>query len=222
MKDLARKVLHKHMETAMENLRRNRMEAYCVSRKEDVVPQVRALLRPGDTVAVGGSETLKEAGILDLLHSGSYRFLDRYAPGLTPEQVHRVFLDSMSADAYLCSVNAVTMQGELYNVDGNGNRVAALCFGPASVIVIAGRNKLVENLDEAVRRVKRMAAPANALRLSKETYCSRAGHCLGYSGKSCTDGCSSPARICSTYVVQGWQQEKNRIKVVLVDDDLGF
>ncbi len=222
MMELAREIVRKQMETAMENLRKNRMDAYYVSRKEDVVPQVRALLRPGDTVAVGGSETLKETGVLDLLRSGDYRFLDRYAPGLTPDQIHRVFLDSMSADAFLCSANAVTMQGELYNVDGNGNRVAALCFGPASVIVIAGRNKLVANLDEAVRRVKRLAAPANALRLEKETYCSRSGHCLRYSGQSCADGCSSPDRICSTYVVQGWQQEKNRIKVVLVDDDLGF
>ncbi len=79
-------------------------------RKEDVVPQVRALLHAGDSVAVGGSETLKESGVLELLRSGDYRFIDRYAPGLTPEQVRRVFLDSLSADAYLCSANAVTMR----------------------------------------------------------------------------------------------------------------
>ena len=191
-------------------------------RKEDVVPQVRALLHAGDSVAVGGSETLKESGVLELLRSGDYQFIDRYAPGLTPEQVRRVFLDSLSADAYLCSANAVTMRGELYNVDGNGNRVAALCYGPASVIVVAGRNKLVSDLDEAVSRVKRMAAPANALRLSKETYCARTGRCLGLGSPSCTDGCTVPDRICSTYVVHGWQQEKSRIKVILVEEDLGL
>ena len=183
---------------------------------------MRALLHAGDSVAVGGSETLKESGVLELLRSGDYQFIDRYAPGLTPEQVRRVFLDSLSADAYLCSANAVTMRGELYNVDGNGNRVAALCYGPASVIVVAGRNKLVSDLDEAVSRVKRMAAPANALRLSKETYCARTGRCLGLGSPSCTDGCTVPDRICSTYVVHGWQQEKSRIKVILVEEDLGL
>ena len=214
LKDLPREVLHLQMQAAVENLRKNRMDAYLVSRKEDVVPQVRALLHAGDSVAVGGSETLKESGVLELLRSGDYQFIDRYAPGLTPEQVRRVFLDSLSADAYLCSANAVTMRGELYNVDGNGNRVAALCYGPASVIV--------SDLDEAVSRVKRMAAPANALRLSKETYCARTGRCLGLGSPSCTDGCTVPDRICSTYVVHGWQQEKSRIKVILVEEDLGL
>ena len=218
LKDLPREVLHLQMQAAVENLRKNRMDAYLVSRKEDVVPQVRALLHASDSVAVGGSETLKESGVLELLRSGDYRFIDRYAPGLTPEQVRRVFLDSLSADAYLCSANAVTMRGELYN----GNRVAALCYGPASVIVVAGRNKLVSDLDEAVSRVKRMAAPANALRLSKETYCARTGRCLGLGSPSCTDGCTVPDRICSTYVVHGWQQEKSRIKVILVEEDLGL
>ena len=222
LKDLPREVLHLQMQAAVENLRKNRMDAYLVSRKEDVVPQVRALLHASDSVAVGGSETLKESGVLELLRSGDYRFIDRYAPGLTPEQVRRVFLDSLSADAYLCSANAVTMRGELYNVDGNGNRVAALCYGPASVIVVAGRNKLVSDLDEAVSRVKRMAAPANAPRLSKETYCARTGRCLGLGSPSCTDGCTVPDRICSTYVVHGWQQEKSRIKVILVEEDLGL
>ena len=101
MKDLPREVLHLQMQAAVENLRKNRMDAYLVSRKEDVVPQVRALLHASDSVAVGGSETLKESGVLELLRSGDYRFIDRYAPGLTPEQVRRVFLDSLSADAYL-------------------------------------------------------------------------------------------------------------------------
>ena len=222
MKDWPREVQHLQMQAVMDNLRKNRMEAYLVSRKEDVVPQVRALLHTGQSVAVGGSETLKQTGVLDLLRSGDYHFLDRYAAGLTPDQVRQVFLDSLSADVYLCSANAVTMRGELYNVDGNGNRVAALCYGPASVIVVVGRNKLVPDLNEAVSRVKCMAAPANALRLDKETYCTRTGRCLGLGASFCTDGCATEDRICSTYVVQGWQQEKNRIKVVLVDEDLGL
>ncbi len=222
MNEFVREVTRLQLQTAMENLRKNQMEAYLVSRKEDVVPLVRTLLRPGETAAVGGSETLRETGVLDLLRSGEYRFLDRYAPGISPDQVRQVFRDSFSADTYLCSSNAVTMRGELYNVDGNGNRVAALCYGPVSVIVVAGRNKLVPDLDAAVARVKSMAAPANALRLSKETFCARTGRCLALDGEHCTDGCASPDRICSTYVVQGYQQIANRIKVILVEEDLGL
>ena len=92
LKDLPREVLHLQMQAAVENLRKNRMDAYLVSRKEDVVPQVRALLHTGDSVAVGGSETLKESGVLELLRSGDYQFIDRYAPGLTPEQVRDLLL----------------------------------------------------------------------------------------------------------------------------------
>ncbi len=222
MKNYVGEVTRLQLQATMENLRKNQMEAHLVACKEDVAPLIRMLLRPGDTVAVGGSETLRETGVLELLRSGDYRFLDRYAPGLSPDQVRRVFQDSFSADAYLCSANAVTMHGELYNVDGNGNRVAALCYGPASVIVVVGRNKLVPDLDAAAERVKCMAAPANAIRLSKETFCARTGRCVALDGEHCTDGCASPDRICSTYVVQGYQQLKNRIKVILVEEDLGL
>ena len=131
-------VVAQRMERTAAALRKNNMEAYCVKTADEVVPLVKTLLAEGATVGAGGSMTLEECGVMDLLRSGAYHFLDRGAPGLTPEQVRRVFLDSLSADAYLCSANAVTMRGELYNVDGNGNRVAALCYGPASVIVVAG------------------------------------------------------------------------------------
>ncbi len=132
-----------------------------------------------------------------------------------------MFLDSLSADAYLCSANAVTMRGELYNVDGNGNRVAALCYGPASVIVVAGRNKLVSDLDEAVSRVKRMAAPANALRLEGDVLCpdralSRSR--LAVLHRRLYGTGPDLQHLCRAW----WQQEKSRIKVILVEEDLGL
>ncbi|HIZ19391.1 MAG TPA: lactate utilization protein [Firmicutes bacterium] len=217
-----RQIRELQIRKTMENLRKNRMEAFYVPTAAEVPEQVASLLNVGDTVAVGGSMTLEQAGVMDLLRSGKYRFLDRYAPGLTPEQVRQVFLDSFSADAYLCSANAVTMNGELYNVDGNSNRVAAICYGPRSVIIVAGCNKLVPDLKAAFQRVKLTAAPANAARLGCATYCASAGVCQGLDEEAPTAGCGTQARICCNYVVSACQREAGRIKVILVGEPLGY
>lgn len=111
------------------------------------------------------------------------------------------------------SANAITENGELYNVDGNSNRVAALVYGPDSVIVVAGYNKIVPDIDAAVQRVKKVAAPINAVRLHCETPCAKVGECMN---------CHSEGRICCNYVVSAQQRHKNRIKVVLVGEELGF
>lgn len=221
--DAARKaVMKRQAEKTMENLRKNRMEAYYVDTAAEVPAQVEALMHKGDVAAVGGSVTLAQTGVLDLLRSGRYRFLDRYAPGLDAEQVRRIFLDSFSADVYLASANAVTMNGELYNVDGNSNRVAAICYGPRSVILVVGCNKIVPDLDAAVRYVKQVSAPANAVRLHCSTYCAAAGACQELEKDGMTDGCGTDARICCNYVVSARQREAGRIKVILVGEPLGY
>ena len=214
--------VQEQMELAAAALRKNNMAAYCVDTKEQALALVRELLNKGDTVSVGGSRTLQDAGVMDLLRNGDYHFLDRAVPGLTPEQIRQVYLDSFDADAYLCSSNAVTLRGELYNVDGNSNRVAAMAFGPRSVILVVGCNKLVADLDEAARRVKRIAAPLNTKRLDCATYCKETGVCVAADGEYNTDGCTSPARICCTYVTMGYQRIPGRIKVILVGEPLGF
>lgn len=206
----------------IENLKKNNIDAFYVQSKEEVCKKVEDLLHKGDTVGVGGSVTLAETGVLNLLRSGNYRFLDRYADGLTADQIHQVFIDSFSADAYLCSSNAVTMEGELYNVDGNSNRVAAICFGPRSVILVVGCNKIVPDLDAAVRYVKQVSAPCNAARLECKTYCSASGVCQGLYDNKMTAGCSGKSRICCNYVVSGYQQIPGRIKVILVGESLGY
>lgn len=205
----------------VENLKKNNMEACYLPSAAAVPEQVASWLHEGDTVAVGGSMTLVEAGVLSLLKSGKYRFLDRYAPGLTPEETRRIFIESFRADAYLCSANAITLNGELYNVDGNSNRVAAICYGPSSVIVVAGYNKIVRDLDAAVQRVKQTAAPANAVRLRCETPCASRGSCAGLNG-GMTAGCAGDSRICCNYLVSARQREKGRIKVILVGRELGY
>ncbi len=198
------------------------MQATCVAEKRDVAVLVKSLLHTGDTVAVGGSATLFETGVIDLLHSGEYRFLDRYAAGLTPEQQLSVLQESLAADVYLCSSNAVTRAGELYNVDGRANRVAALAFGPRSVIVVVGCNKIVDDLSAAVHRVKTVAAPLNAKRLGCQTYCAVNGVCKAADSDRYTDGCGSPDRICSHYLICGKQRIRDRIHVILVGEPLGF
>lgn len=209
------------IEKVLENLRKNRMEAYFVERREEVVPLIKTLIREGDTVGLGGSMTLQETGVLELLRSGAYHFLDRAREGITPEEVQQVYRDTFAADAFFCSANAITEQGELFNVDGNCNRIAAISFGPKSVIVVAGVNKIVPDLEGAVRRLKTVAAPKNTKRLSCKTYCLEKGHCMGLEG-GMTEGCASPDRICCTYMVCGHQRIANRIKVILVNEELGY
>ena len=203
---------HKIRKT-LENLDRNHIMAIYLESKDQVVAKLTELLRQGDTVACGGSMTLFETGVIEHLRSGRYHFLDRYAEGLTRDQLQDIFRKSFLADGYVTSTNAITENGELYNVDGNGNRVAAMMYGPENVIVVAGINKLVRDVDEAVQRVKTIAAPANATRLSTLTPCVKTGTCMA---------CKSEQRICCSYTVFGQQRVKNRMKVILVGEPLGY
>ncbi|MFA9380403.1 MAG: lactate utilization protein [Acetanaerobacterium sp.] len=218
------KITELHIEKTIKALEANNMMAIYVPTIADVVPKVTDLLNEGDTVSFGGSMSLYEAGVIDHLRSGRYHCLDRDAPGLSREQVNRIQREAFSADAYLCSAGAVTMNGEIYSVDGNSNRVAATLFGPASVIMVVGTNKLVHDLDGAVTRVKTVAAPANAARLDCDTYCAHKGECTSFSENvsGMTTGCTSPGRICCSYIVCAYQRHKERIKVILVGEALGY
>ena len=219
MKKLDMKVI----ERTMANLKKNNMDAYYCETKEDVVDLVKTLINEGDTVTHGGSVTLKETGVIELLDSGKYNYLDR-SKCTTEDEVEEIYRKAYYADAYFMSSNAITKLGVLYNVDGNSNRVSALLYGPKSVIIIAGYNKVVEDLDEAVKRVKKVAAPLNTARLNCDTYCRNFEECLAV-GKNATymcDGCRSNQRICCNYVITAQQRNKGRIKVILVGESLGY
>ena len=213
-------VCQARVERTLKALAKNRIPAVYVPNREEAVKTVESMLRPGDVVTCGGSMTLAESGVRDLLKSGDYQFLDREI--MDPEEVYR---RTFSADVFLMSANAITEEGQLYNVDGNGNRVAALIYGPKRVIVVAGINKLVPNLEAAIARVKCMAAPANGVRLETRTPCSRLGRCASCQGgetvNSMTEGCASEKRMCCQYVVTGYQRT-DRIRVVLVGEELGY
>lgn len=203
----------------MDALEKNNMCAYYAETCEDAVKIAKDLLSAGDIISCGGSVTLDETGVKDLMRSGEYEFLDR-DDAKTPEAREELYRKVFSADAFLTSTNAVTEHGELYNVDGNGNRVAAMLFGPKKVLVFAGYNKIVRDIEDAAKRVKSCATPANALRLGLSTPCTH-GACPGTDGALC-DGCRSENRICAMYTVLARQRTKGRIHVILIGEEVGY
>ena len=204
---------------ALEN---NNMNGYFAKTREEAKKIAEGLLSDGDVVSHGGSVTLKECGITELLKNGKYTYLDRSVPGLTSDEIMEIYRKSFFADAYFTSTNALTVNGELYNVDGNSNRVAAMLFGPKKVVVIAGYNKIVNSIDEAAKRVKSIAAPANCLRLEKDTYCSKKCQCVALNDDSIFAGCQSDDRICRNFTVMSKQGVKGRVNVIIVGEELGY
>ena len=197
----------------IEALNKNNMNGYLVNTKEELIEKIKELVKENSTVACGGSMSLFETGIIDHLRSGRYNFLDRYKEGLSREEITKLFKESFFADAYFASSNAVTEDGKLYNVDGNGNRVAAMLFGPEKVILVVGVNKIVKNIDEAVIRNKEISAPTNAKRLNKMTPCTKVGYCMD---------CKSNDKICREFTVISSQVNKDRIHVIFMNENIGY
>lgn len=209
------------VQDVLRGLQRNNMQAQYVPCKEEAAARVAALLRPGDTVAVGGSATLEQTGVLALLRSGAYCFIDRYEQGLTETQREERLRAAFDADAFLCSANAITKSGEIYQVDGLSNRIAPLVYGPGSVVIVAGVNKLVQDLEQAAERVRTVAAPAIVKKWGRDAPCARLGRCVAC-GKEMGAGCMCDARRCCNFLVLGRQRVPGRIKVLLVGEPLGF
>lgn len=215
-------IIEKHIRKTGENLIKNNMDFYYAETKNDVLPIVKSLIKKGDVITNGGTMTMAECGIDKLVKSPDYTYLDR--TGKPREEVEEIYIKAFSADVYISSSNAITEDGYLYNVDGNSNRIAALAYGPKSVIIIAGYNKIVKNLKEAETRVKRESAPINCVRLDCNTYCKEKGECVSISKpeRQIADGCSGDDRICCNYLISAKQRKKNRIKVILVGEELGY
>lgn len=214
-------VLDARIGRTMEALEKHNICAHYAKTIDDAAKIAFGLTEKGSTISCGGSVTLKESGIFAEMQSGDYRFLDRSVEGLTPEEIDELYRRSFFADVYFTSTNAITENGELYNVDGNANRVAAMCYGPRKVIVIAGANKIVRTLDEAIERVKCEAAPCNAQRLNTSTPCQTLGKCSG-SGRGMTAGCAAEGRMCCQYLVTGYQRQRGRLHVIICPEALGY
>ncbi|MFN4189901.1 MAG: lactate utilization protein [Pseudothermotoga sp.] len=190
-------------------LEKKAYEVYTVENAQQAKELVERLIPHGAVVSSGGSLTLSDSKILDLLRSGKYKFLDRYSSS----DRRKTELEAFDCDYYLCSANAVTMNGELVFMDGFGNRVAAVTYGPRNVILIVSANKIVKDLEAARERI-RYITPMNARRLSLSTPCATTGIC---------HDCDSPQRICRHFhVVYDSRNLPGRIKIIFVLEELGL
>ena len=216
------KIIKFRMEKAKKALEKNNMQVFIADNKNEVLNIVKTLIKKGDIIGSGGSVSLTQCGIIDLLRTPDYNFLDR--ANFTPENIKEFYIKCFSTDAYFTSANAITENGELYNVDGNSNRVACIVYGPRQVIMIVGVNKIVKDINEAIYRVKTVCAPMNTQRLDVKTPCNKTGKCISLSKENpyLCDGCGGDNRICCNYVVSAKQRHKNRIKVIIVNENLGY
>lgn len=198
-----------NIDKTVKNLQKNNMQVFVLDSKEEALLKIINIMDRHGTIGFGGSVTLDECGVKNYL-SSNFKVLDEGS--------------AQSADTYLCSSNAITEDGELYNVDGRSNRVACIAYGPKSVIIVAGKNKIVKDIEAANKRVKKIAAPKNCVRLKKDTYCAVNGKCqaLAKEETGFTSGCDSADRICCNYLVSGRQKIKDRVKVILIKEDLGY
>ncbi len=212
MNENLKKSIMLRLDSVAKALNKNRMDAIVVESKEDLLSEIKKLISKNDKIFSGGSETLKETGIIDMLNNDGYDYYYRGRSDKNGEPID-VMREAFYGDWYFTSANAVTLDGQLYNVDGNANRVAAISYGPKNVVVVVGYNKIVKDIAEAVERVKAIAAPANCVRLEKNTGCAVTGHCTE---------CKSEGRICCTYTLHGYQREAGRIKVFLLPEELGY
>lgn len=195
-----------------EALNKRHFEAYYCPDRAAAVEKVLELISLEDTVSWGGTLTVDELGLKDLLRARGQKLIDRDI-AQSGEEREELMRKGLLADTFLTSSNAVTADGQLFNIDGNGNRVAALCFGPTQVVVVAGMNKVAGDLDGAMRRAREVAAPMNAQRFPLKTPCVANGLC---------GDCKGPDSICAQIVTTRLCKPAGRIKVVLVGEDLGF
>lgn len=197
----------------IRHLEKRGMAGYYCDNAREAAETILSMIPDGATVSWGGSVTLDELEFKDRLALIGARPMDPMATR-DPEKILQARVDSLSSDVYLTGTNAITLAGELVNIDGTGNRVAALCFGPRKVIVVAGVNKIVRDIAAGEARVKTDACVANAVRLKRKTPCAATGRCTE---------CLIPGEtICSMTVVTRFCNKPGRIHVVLVNENLGF
>lgn len=200
-------------ERMIKNLNRRNMEAFYCPTGENAVRKVLELIADGSVVTWGGSMTVRDLGIPDMLRSrGTLEVLDRDLVE-KPEEVQNVYLRAFTADVYLTSANAISEDGVIVNIDGNGNRVAAITWGPKKVIFIIGLNKVAQTTEAALARARGTASPINTQRFDIKTPCKLDGTC---------HNCNSPESICSYVHFLRNSRQKGRHVVVLVGEDLGY
>ncbi len=193
----------------IRGLESRNMSGYYASTKEEALKKALELIPEGASVTMGGCMSAREIGLVDALKEGNYNFIDRDKI----EDKRAAMLAAYDADFFLSSANAMTEDGELVNIDGNSNRVSAICQGPRKVLFIIGMNKVCSDLDHAMKRARNVAAPINAQRFGLNTPCAKTGSCMD---------CKSPDTICCQFLITRFSRHQGRIHVILVNDALGF
>lgn len=209
----------------IESLEKNGIAANFFESSAEAVKYLENTLTKGATVTLGGSISVVESGVFALLKNGNYNLLDRMQKGLTPEQRENCYKAAIGCDYFFCSANAISMDGKLINVDGMGNRISSIIFGPKKVFMIVGVNKIVETVNEGFLRIKKIAAPKNCVRLQCDTPCAKLGKCISLTksdNPDLSDGCMANDKICRHFLVSGKQKENGRIEVILINENLGY
>ncbi len=199
-------------ESAVNALTKRWFDARWFPTAERAIEAILESIPAGSTVGAGGSVTLRETGVLEMLSERGDRVL-HHTPDMGPEESLRVRRDAIASPYYLCSSNAITMEGELINTDGIGNRVAGMAFGPSTVVVLAGANKLVADRAQGLARIRDVAAPANARRLGLDLPCVEKGRCVD---------CRNPGNICRITTIISFKPIWTDFKVFLVPEPLGL
>ena len=193
----------------IKGLESRNMSGYYAATKEKALEIALSLIPEGSSVTMGGAMNAHEIGLVDAIKNGNYSFIDRDKA----EDKRAAMLAAYDADVFLSGVNAMTDDGVLVNIDGNANRVSAICQGPKKVVFIVGMNKVCADLDSAMKRARNVAAPINAQRFGLSTPCAKTGKCMD---------CKSPDTICCQFLITRFSRHAGRIHVILVNDTLGF
>jgi len=212
MADPKREYYRKRAQVLLKNLHSRHFEAYYCEDRASALEKALSLIPEGASVGWGGALSAQQIGLLDALRAGQYRVLDRDGAA-DPGERERIMKQCLLADVFLTGANALSMDGQMVNIDGNGNRVAAIVYGPESVVVIAGMNKAADTLEAAVHRARTVAAPMNKQRFPARTPCEATGTCAD---------CKSDGCICNQILITRNCKPAGRIKVILVGEELGF
>lgn len=195
-------------QTVIKGLESRNMSGYYAADKEEAVKKALEVIGKGSTVAMGGCQSAHEIGLIQALEEGDYNYIDR--SNMTPRES---LMAAYDADVFLSSANAMTNDGIMVNIDGNSNRVSCIAQGPKKVVFIVGMNKICSDLDEAMKRARNVAAPANAQRFDIKTPCKETGKCFD---------CKSPDTICCQFLITRYSRHTDRIHVILVNDTIGY
>lgn len=196
----------------VKNLQSRHFDAYYCADKAEALKKVLELIPEGASVGWGGAMSCEQIGLMDALRAGNYRAMDRNL-AKTPEEREQMMRDMLHADVFLAGANGLSLDGQMVNIDGMGNRVAAIVYGPKHIIVVAGMNKVEDTLEAAVTRARTVAAPSNNQRFGNDNPCSVTGACGNCKNESC---------ICNQILITRHCRPAGRIKFVLVGEDLGL